>query len=499
MHTSPIIFAPGTSGALTTDMELPKLPTKYAGRVGSLQAFADTAGTGTSTFDVLVNGVSVFSVKPTLTAGQTEGDEQAANAGASWAAGDIVEIVCLSITGTEPRGVRFILAGEWDGVPNDTLRLVAHSDVSQYRVVKVRTDGTVQHADSTNLAGSWQVVGIAAAAAATGAAVSIVVSGTIENPAWEWAPGDPIYFDDTGALTQDAPTEGFLLPVAVPLSATRILVRVLRPFPMPAVLDDFGITDALQLFGDEIGDPQTGSARISGLFKAARLLLGAATGYAGVNKLVVGLPNENYEDAEIVVSPSTDEKVCLVLERKTETQSTPLLRITDENGDTLGEINQTAGWNAPASTTYVATVQCSLIQSAGNLDVRIVGTDRLHFEYTGDIVVRDNTRLVENVKTLTPGATVALSSIQGNCFVLTPDQDCTININNSYPDALYNGQEFDLVLVASGTTSRVVTLGTGFLTDDATIDTGTEDGKRFILSFRVVGGVAIERSRKGPM
>lgn len=90
---------------------------------------------------------------------------------------------------------------------------------------------------------------------------------------------------------------------------------------------------------------------------------------------------------------------------------------------------------------------------------------------------------------LTPAATITLDCNQANRFTLTPDQNCTIDAIN-----LHDGQELELVLLTSGTSSFNVTFGTGFKAGAALV-TGTVTDKYFVVKFTSDGTNLIEVSR----
>lgn len=102
----------------------------------------------------------------------------------------------------------------------------ASAMVSGHRAVMFDDRGGVIMADPT--VPTYQFAGISTQAAAAGALVSVVESGSIVEPSWAWAPGVAIYVAPAGMLSQTPPTLGILQQVAVASSATSILVQ---PYP----------------------------------------------------------------------------------------------------------------------------------------------------------------------------------------------------------------------------------------------------------------------------
>lgn len=136
--------------------------------------------------------------------------------------------------------------------PEAILTFTTDADVAAYRAVVIRTGGAVRHASwSSNSA--WRVVGVAIESASNGSPCRVQAFGRLENHSWSWALGAAIYFDDTGALTQDVPTDGFIRAVGFPLTPTQIFLVPYEPAVIPFFLDDPGVS-ALRLLGAESGD-----------------------------------------------------------------------------------------------------------------------------------------------------------------------------------------------------------------------------------------------------
>jgi hypothetical protein len=96
------------------------------------------------------------------------------------------------------------------------------------------------------------------------------------------------------------------------------------------------------------------------------------------------------------------------------------------------------------------------------------------------------------VTTLGASGTVVLDPAVSDVFSITPTGAVTLNANST-PVA-----NLDLIVTTSGTSSYVITFGTGFKTTGV-LATGTTSGATFIVSFRGNGTNLIEKSRTAAM
>jgi len=68
--------------------------------------------------------------------------------------------------------------------------------------------------------------GITLQAGDKGAELVVMASGVLEDSSWSWRDRDPIYCGSDGRLTQTPPETGFSQIVALPLTATKILIKI---------------------------------------------------------------------------------------------------------------------------------------------------------------------------------------------------------------------------------------------------------------------------------
>lgn len=108
----------------------------------------------------------------------------------------------------------------------------ADGAVAQWAVVRSTGAATVATATNADLRHADDILGIALAAAAGGASVQVANEYDITDPAWTWAPQEPVFLGAAGVLTQVvpvAPAAQFLVIVGYAMSATAIRVRIGEP------------------------------------------------------------------------------------------------------------------------------------------------------------------------------------------------------------------------------------------------------------------------------
>jgi len=71
--------------------------------------------------------------------------------------------------------------------------------------------------------------GIVEAVVGPSASGKVTTLGVVENPAWSWTLGLPLFLEASGAITQTPPASGILQPLGDVLTATRIYFRPRLP------------------------------------------------------------------------------------------------------------------------------------------------------------------------------------------------------------------------------------------------------------------------------
>lgn len=100
-----------------------------------------------------------------------------------------------------------------------------------HRLVRINASNEAGYATNTALDHCWQVVGMTAGAAASGAPVVVNLAGEVEEPSWSWTPGLPIFLGVDGQPTQVYPQSPalFALVVAVAVTATKVVMGIKQP------------------------------------------------------------------------------------------------------------------------------------------------------------------------------------------------------------------------------------------------------------------------------
>lgn len=109
-----------------------------------------------------------------------------------------------------------------------SIKMVAATNISIHKAVIPDGTGGVVYADQSILSQTGKTMGISLNSALTGADVDVIVSGEVDEPTWNWTPGE-VYLGVSGGLTQTPPTSGILQVVGVALTATRLSVGIQLP------------------------------------------------------------------------------------------------------------------------------------------------------------------------------------------------------------------------------------------------------------------------------
>jgi hypothetical protein len=111
---------------------------------------------------------------------------------------------------------------------NVVLAMTAGETLGGQRVV--RTSGaTAMYANSSTQAHAQAVIGITTGAATSGAAVTVQSEGQMTDPSFSFTAGLPVYLNGNGTMSNTPPSSGFILQVAVAISATTIAINIKQP------------------------------------------------------------------------------------------------------------------------------------------------------------------------------------------------------------------------------------------------------------------------------
>ncbi len=124
--------------------------------------------------------------------------------------------------------IYFVIGQKYLYADKNIIKATAGPNLSGHRVVYAAS-GAMNYADSNTQSHATLAVGITTNAASSGAPVYVQTSGEMEEPSFTFTPNQPIYLGSNGALTQAVPTSGFILQVAVAMTATRIAISIKTP------------------------------------------------------------------------------------------------------------------------------------------------------------------------------------------------------------------------------------------------------------------------------
>lgn len=106
----------------------------------------------------------------------------------------------------------------------EVIELLAAATISAYFAVASSGANAVIAADSNNVA--LPAIGINTGGVVTGAQATIQYAGPITFNGWNWTIGFPVFVGPGGALTQTAPSTGYLQSVGYPVSPTTLLIEI---------------------------------------------------------------------------------------------------------------------------------------------------------------------------------------------------------------------------------------------------------------------------------
>lgn len=143
-----------------------------------------------------------------------------------------VDPITLDILPTSPQ-LSLVLGNAIVVVPSGPatyvyLNLIASQTISIHTVMAPDGTGGVVYASNNAPTAIGRAIGLAWNSANTGDTVQVIVSGEVDEPSWNWTPGE-VYLGVNGTLTQTAPSTGFVQVIGVALTATRLSVGIQLP------------------------------------------------------------------------------------------------------------------------------------------------------------------------------------------------------------------------------------------------------------------------------
>jgi hypothetical protein len=125
-------------------------------------------------------------------------------------------------------GGPIIAGGEAAPVRGETL--VSSANLSGHRAIAL-VGGVAIYADCRIAEHAYLTMGVSESAVVLGANLLVFNRQPIEEPTWDWAPGQPVFLGQGGLLSQSVPVSPalFVLQVGIAVSAHRLDVDIQRP------------------------------------------------------------------------------------------------------------------------------------------------------------------------------------------------------------------------------------------------------------------------------
>jgi hypothetical protein len=105
------------------------------------------------------------------------------------------------------------------------INMTAGAILSGHRIVTT-SGGNVIYADAGTVAHAGKILGMSIQSAIMGADLLIQIEGECVEPGWAWTPGARLYLGSSGAISETAPTSGFICPIGWAETATKIAVQI---------------------------------------------------------------------------------------------------------------------------------------------------------------------------------------------------------------------------------------------------------------------------------
>lgn len=135
------------------------------------------------------------------------------------------EVVSLDFPSVGPQGAQGIRGdgGYWE------YTAPVGFTVGGGRVLSLDNTGNLIYADNTINTTAETLIGISVNSAIPGDIVRIVYNGEADDSGWTWLPGKQLYVGINGVITQTPPTSGYVMPIGIARSPTKIVVQIRTP------------------------------------------------------------------------------------------------------------------------------------------------------------------------------------------------------------------------------------------------------------------------------
>jgi hypothetical protein len=106
------------------------------------------------------------------------------------------------------------------------LQRVAAQALGGHRLVRALADGSVDYVDSANPLHGDDTLGLTIGAVSAGALATVQTSGPIVEPSWAWTPGEPVFADVNGLLSQTPSGTAFTQVIGFAATATNLVIAI---------------------------------------------------------------------------------------------------------------------------------------------------------------------------------------------------------------------------------------------------------------------------------
>lgn len=111
------------------------------------------------------------------------------------------------------------------------INFTADSTIGGHRVIVLNANEAPEYADNSNSSHIHKVMGVTLNAGNAGDTISIVRSGEVVEPTWNWTLNSPVFLGTNGLLTQTPPQSPavFSQIVGFPKTPTTLFVHLREP------------------------------------------------------------------------------------------------------------------------------------------------------------------------------------------------------------------------------------------------------------------------------
>lgn len=129
----------------------------------------------------------------------------------------------------------------------------AELNISKYKVVKFTDQDSIGYASVSNLGDIDKVLGVAYNFSLANQLVTVQTRGELQNDAWSWTFGDPIYLGLNGELVDTPPVSTFQKQIGVAIASDKIYIDLQPSLETPGGIDLTRVASAIYILsGGEV-------------------------------------------------------------------------------------------------------------------------------------------------------------------------------------------------------------------------------------------------------